>query len=86
MTMAQHPKKAASLKKMMRQTLTAEPQVTAKAQPVAALMGKVLAAVKFQKLMAQMKTLTGKPMNPAVRLKGQTLKAAPALQNLMMKF
>ena len=38
-----------------------------------------------QWLMARMKTLMGKPMNPAVRLKGQMLKAAPTLQNPMMK-
>ena len=78
---------SANLKKEMRRTPTVEPQVTAKAQIVAALMGKVLAAAaKFQMLMARKKTRMGKPMNPAVRLKGQMLKVVPALQNLMMKF
>ena len=84
MTVTQYPKRAVSLKKKMKQTLTAEPQVTMKAQ--VALTGKVLVVTKFQMLMARKKTLMRKPMNPAVRLKGQTLKAAPALQNLMMKF
>ena len=57
MTVTQHPKKAASLKKKMRQTPTAEPQMTAKAQ-VAALTEKVLAVMgKFQMMMARKKTL-----------------------------
>ena len=86
MMLNQHPKRATSLKQKMRQTPTAEPQITVKVQTVAALIGKVLVAVaKFQMLMAMKKTLTGKPMNPAVRLKSQTLRASPALQNLMMK-
>ena len=60
MTVTQHPKRAASLKKEMRQTPTVEPWVTAKAQMVAALMGKVLvAAAKFQMLMARKKTPDG---------------------------
>ena len=55
--MTQHPKRAVSLKKKMRQTPTADPQITVKAQIVVALMGKVLvAAVKFQTLMARKKT------------------------------
>ena len=70
MTVTQHPKRAMSLKKKMRQTPMAESQMTVKAQTVAALMGKVLAvAAKFQTLMARTKTLMGKLMNPAVRLK-----------------
>ena len=86
MMVTQHPKRATSLRKKMRWTPMAEPQMTAKAQTAVALMGKVLAvAAKFQTLMARMKTLTGKPMNPAVRLKSQMLKAAPALWNPMMK-
>ena len=47
-----------------------KPQVTAKDQMVEALNGKVQVVA----------------MNPAVRLKDQMLKVAPALQNLMMKF
>ena len=86
MMVTQHPKRAMSLKKKMRWTPMVEPQMTAKAQMVAALMGTVLAvAAKFQMLMAKMKTLTGKLMNLTVRLKSQMLKAAPALQNPMMK-
>ena len=86
MMATQHPKRAASLKKKMRWTPMAEPQMTAKAQMAAALMGKVLAVVaKFQTLMARKKTLTGKLMNPEVRLKSQMLTAPPALQNRMMK-
>ena len=85
MTVTQHSKRTMSLKRKMRQTLTVEPQVTVKAQMAAALTGMVLAAVaKFQVLMARMKTLIERLMNLAVRLKSQTLKATPALQNLMM--
>ena len=87
MTVTQHPKRAVSLRKKMRWTLTVKPQVTAKDQMVAALNGKVpVVAIKFQTLLARKKILTVKLMNPAVRLKGQMLKVAPALQNLMMKF
>ena len=85
MMVIQHPKWAMSLRKKMKQTLTAEPEMTAKAMAMA-LMRKVLAAMaKLLILMAGMKTLMGKLMNPAVRLKSQMLKATPALQNLMMK-
>ena len=64
----------------------AEPQMTVKAQMVAALTGKVLVVVaNLQTLMARKKTLMGNPTNPASRLKSQTLRAAPALWNLMMK-
>ena len=80
MMATQHPKRAMSLKRKMRWTLIVEPQMTAKAQTAAALMGKVLVATaKLQTLMARTKTLMGKPMNPAVRLKSQVLKAAQAL-------
>ena len=86
MMVTEHPKRAMSLKKKMRQTPTAEPQMTVKAQMAVVLIGKVLAMVaKFQTLMARKKTLTRKTMNPAVRLKSQMLRVAPALQNPMMK-
>ena len=72
--------------KKMRWTPTVEPEMTAKAQMAADLTGKVLvAAMKVQMLMAKTKTLMGKLMNPAMRLKSWMLKAAPAPQNLMMK-
>ena len=51
----------------MRQTPTVGPEMTVKAQMVMALMRKVLAAVaKLPMLMARMRTLKRKPMNPAV--------------------
>ena len=86
MMVTQHPKRAMSLKRKIRWTQMAEPQMTVKAQMVAPLMGEILVvAVKFQTLMARMKTLIEKLMNPAVKLKSQMLKVAQALQNLMMK-
>ena len=85
MTATQHPKRATSLKRKMKKTLTVEPQMIVKAQMAAALMRMVLVTVaKFPTLMARMKTLTGKLINPTVRLKSQVLKAAPALPNPMM--
>ena len=82
MMVNQHPKKTVSLKKKRRLTLT-----IVMAQVVVALMGKVLvAAATPQMQMVMRKTLMGKSMNPAMRLKSQMLKMAPVLQNLMMKF
>ena len=86
MTVTQHPKRVTSLRKKMRQTLTVGPEMTVKTQMPMALMRKILVVVvKLPMLMARTKTLMGKPMNPAVRLKSQVLKAAPALQNPMIK-
>ena len=42
MTVTRHPQRAMSLRKKMRQTLMAEPEMTVKAQMVATLMRKVL--------------------------------------------
>ena len=54
---------------------------------VVALIGKVLVVVAtFQTQMARRGTLKEKPIDPAMKPKSQMLKAAPTLQNLMMKF
>ena len=85
MMATRHPKRATSLRKKIRQTLMAEPKMTAKAQMVTALTRKALVAVAKLPMLMLTKTWTVKLMNPAVRLKSQMLKAAPALQNLMTK-
>ena len=62
-----HSKRAMSWRKKMRQTPMVGSEMTVKAQMVMALMRKVLAVVaKLPMLMARMRTLKRKPMNPAV--------------------
>ena len=58
MMLTQHPKRAKSLRKKMRWTSMAEPEMTAKAQMAMALTRKVLAVVaKLPMLMARTKRL-----------------------------
>ena len=86
MATTQHPKRAVRLMKM-RPVLTAKPLGMGKAQTAEALTVKALAvAVRLQMRLTQRKTTTGKPKNPTARLKGQTLRAVPAPQKLMVRF
>ena len=65
----------------------AKPPGMGKAQMVEALTVKApVAMVRLQMWLTQRKTMMGKPKDPAVRLKGQMLRAVPAPQKLMARF
>ena len=70
-----------------RPVLIVKPLGMGKAQMAEALTVKAPAAVvRLQMRLTWRKTMTGKLKNPAVRLKGQTLRAVPAPQKLMVRF
>ena len=78
--------RAVSLKKKMRQNPSVKLQVIVMAQVVVALAGKVLVVMRLQMWSARRRTLMVKLRKPAMRLRGQMMKATPVLWNPMMKF
>ena len=87
MAATQHPERVARPIKRMRPALIAKPPGMGKAQTVKALTVKAPAVMlRLQMWLTQRKTMTGKLKDPAVRLKGQTLRVVPAPQKLMVRF
>ena len=87
MAATQHPKRAVRPMKKMRPVSMVKPPGMGKAQTVEALTVKApVVLVRLQVWLTQRKTTTGKPKDPAVRLKGQTLRTVQAPQKLIVRF
>ena len=79
---AQHLKMAVSLRERVRQALMAEPLTVATVQMMKAPAAAGLAVEEQWKMRVSSRTVwTVKVMDPAVRLRGQTLDAAAAPQS-----
>ena len=79
-------KVAARLMRKMGLALEVKPPGIRKARMMESLTLKPLAAVRLQMWLNQRKIMMWKLMEPAMRLKSQTLRAVSAPENLMVRF